>query len=135
MAVRSRTRAVFSTRRPQRAGRDTGPVFACESVQIGAGEHAGALHDRLAAAGVGVSLDSPNADLLLDLLPRLEGEVVLNSFTCDRDSLVNACTAASRCSKSTSETGRRARTASKVSVASPDSRSRKYRRNRSAMKV
>ena len=33
------------------AGLDTGPVFACEPVDIGGHENAGELHDRLAAAG------------------------------------------------------------------------------------
>ncbi len=33
------------------AGLDTGPVFACEPVDIGERESAGELHDRLAAAG------------------------------------------------------------------------------------
>ena len=33
------------------AGLDTGPVFACEPVAIGARENAGELHDRLAASG------------------------------------------------------------------------------------
>ena len=33
------------------AGLDTGPVFACEPVDIGEREDAGQLHDRLAAAG------------------------------------------------------------------------------------
>ncbi len=33
------------------AGLDTGPVFACAPVDIGAHESAGELHDRLAAAG------------------------------------------------------------------------------------
>ena len=33
------------------AGLDTGPVFACDALQIGADETAGELHDRLAAAG------------------------------------------------------------------------------------
>ncbi|MDJ0904592.1 MAG: methionyl-tRNA formyltransferase [Woeseiaceae bacterium] len=33
------------------AGLDTGPVFACAPVDIGAHESAGRLHDRLAAAG------------------------------------------------------------------------------------
>lgn len=33
------------------AGLDTGPVYACEELDIGAGETAGELHDRLAAAG------------------------------------------------------------------------------------
>lgn len=33
------------------AGLDTGPVFACETVDIGERENAGELHDRLAAAG------------------------------------------------------------------------------------
>jgi methionyl-tRNA formyltransferase len=33
------------------AGLDTGPVFACESVLIGAEETAGELHDRVAAIG------------------------------------------------------------------------------------
>jgi 5-methyltetrahydrofolate--homocysteine methyltransferase len=48
----------------------------------------------IAAANLGVSLDSPNADLLLDVLPSIEGEVILNSFTCDADPLVSACAAA-----------------------------------------
>jgi methionyl-tRNA formyltransferase len=33
------------------AGLDTGPVFACKAMEIGEREDAGALHDRLAAAG------------------------------------------------------------------------------------
>jgi methionyl-tRNA formyltransferase len=33
------------------AGLDTGPVFACDEIAIGASESAGELHDRVAAAG------------------------------------------------------------------------------------
>lgn len=44
------------------AGLDCGPVFVCESIEIGGDETAGELHDRLAALG---------ADLLVRHLPKI----------------------------------------------------------------
>lgn len=45
------------------AGLDTGPVYACERLAIGAAETGGQLEERLARAG---------ATLLLEILPRLD---------------------------------------------------------------
>ena len=47
-------------------GLDTGPVYCCETVQIGTEETGGALEARLAAVG---------GRLLLDLLPEIDGLV------------------------------------------------------------
>ncbi len=38
----------------------------------------------------GVSLDSPSIDLLLEVLPEIDGAVILNSFTCDDEPLERA---------------------------------------------
>ncbi len=47
-----------------------------------------------AEVGVGVSLDSPNTEILLGVLPDIEGGIILNSFTCDDESLGKAFAAA-----------------------------------------
>jgi 5-methyltetrahydrofolate corrinoid/iron sulfur protein methyltransferase len=48
----------------------------------------------VAEIGVGISLDSPNTEILLGVLPDIDGGVILNSFTCDDESLERAFTAA-----------------------------------------
>ncbi|HUV36994.1 MAG TPA: dihydropteroate synthase [Patescibacteria group bacterium] len=46
-----------------------------------------------AVMDVGVSLDSPNIDVLSGVLPEIRGRVMLNSFTCDEEPLERAINA------------------------------------------